>query len=300
MTNPLLSLAALAARLIPLPLKRALYRSGPLAEAIRRLLNRAAPRGFTEIQVAGGGLVGAKLSLDLQEEKDYWLGTYETDLQAAIRELVLPGMVAYDVGANIGYISLLLARAVGPHGRVIAFEALPANVERLRLNLAVNPEGERVHAIHAAVTDSSREVRFLVGPSGGMGKAEGSAGRQAEYARSITVPGLALDDFTASAAHPLPQVIKIDIEGGEVLALPGMQRLLADTHPLVLMELHGPEAAHAAWDTLTALGYTICRMAPGFPVVNALEDLDWKAYVVAGKKQPGVLSFASGEDDRRG
>ncbi len=240
------------------------------------------------------------MRLDLQEEKDYWLGTYETDLQTAIRELVLPGMVAYDVGANVGYISLLLARAVGPQGRVIAFEALPANVERLRLNLTLNPEGERVYVVHAAVTDSSGEVRFLVGPSGGMGKAEGSAGRQAEYASSITVPGLALDDFTASAAPPLPQVIKIDIEGGEVLALPGMRRLLADAQPLVLMELHGPEAARAAWDALTTAGYTIRRMAPGFPAVAALEDLDWKAYVVADKKPAGGSFNATREDNRRG
>jgi FkbM family methyltransferase len=280
MTNPILSLAGMAARLIPAPLKHAIYRSGPLARLIRSTLNRASPSGLTTVEVAAGGLAGAKIQLDMQAEKDYWLGTYEPELQAAVAERVKPGFVAYDVGANIGYISLLLARAVGLHGRVVAFEALPSNVERLRANLDLNPEGARVTAVHAAVTSASHPVRFLVGPSGGMGKVEGSAGRQAEYAESITVPGLSLDDFISVPGNPLPQVIKIDIEGGEVLALPGMRRLLVETHPLVLMELHGPEAARTAWETLTDAGYTLRSMADGHVIVS-LEKLDWKEYVIA-------------------
>jgi len=77
------------------------------------------------VQVAAGGLQGLRLSLDMQTEKDYWLGTYEPELQAAVADLVKPGMQVYDVGANIGYVSLLLARRVGAAGHVYAFEALP-------------------------------------------------------------------------------------------------------------------------------------------------------------------------------
>ncbi len=99
-----------------MPVKRGLYRFRPLAGLLRGALNRAAPQGFTPVVVAAGGLQGLSLSLDLQEEKDYWLGTYEPDLQAAVAELVQPGMLVYDVGANIGYISLLLARRVGESG----------------------------------------------------------------------------------------------------------------------------------------------------------------------------------------
>lgn len=281
MTHPLLSLAALAARVLPAPLKRALYRFPPLARAIRSGLNRAAPAGLSVVQVAAGGLSGARLELDLHAEKDYWLGTYEAGLQDAIARLVQPGWTAYDVGANVGYITLLLARAVGDQGRVVAFEALPANVARLRANLALNLEGSRVSAVHAAIAEASRPVRFLVGPSDDTGKAEGSAGRPLEYAGVVEVPGLALDDYMDAPGSPLPQVIKIDIEGGEVLALPGMRRLLQTAHPLVLMELHGPEAARTAWEVLTAAGYTLRRMAPGYPVVPALEQLDWKEYLVA-------------------
>ena len=126
MANPLLSLASAAARWLPAPLKRGLYRLGPLSGGLRSALNQAAPEGLSQVEVAGGGLAGAKMLLDLHSEKDYWLGTYELDLQQAIQDWVQPGMVVYDLGANVGYLSLLLARQVGAGGKVIAFEPLPA------------------------------------------------------------------------------------------------------------------------------------------------------------------------------
>ena len=281
MPNPLLSLAALAARLTPMPLKRALYRFSPLARLIRSGLNRAVPRGLTRVQVAGGGLQGVKMILDLQEEKDYWLGTYEPDLQVSVAQFARPGMVAYDAGANIGYISLLMAKAVGESGRVFAFEALPANIERLRTNLALNGLEASVQVVEAAVTNQTGPIKFLIGPSAGMGKVSGSAGRQGDYAQSIPIQGLALDDFVFEQGHPPPQMIKMDIEGGEVLALPGMRRLLREAHPLILLELHGSEAARVAWEELSQMGYRICWMEAGYPEVGSLDALGWKAYIVA-------------------
>jgi len=280
-SNPILWLASLAARLLPMPVKRRLYRSPRLARLIRRGLNRAAPPGLAEATVAAGALAGIRLSLDLHAEKDYWLGTYEPELQDAIVQLVQPGSVAYDLGANIGYISLLLARRVGEAGRVYAFEALPSNLERLQVNLALNELGQRVVLVPGAVGDSSQPVRFLVGPSGGTGKMDGSAGRQElDYAGEISVPGIILDEFVYRDGNPPPQVVKIDIEGGEVLALPGMHRILAEARPVVLLELHGPQAAQVAWEVLLASGYGISRMASGFPAVPSHQALDWKAYLV--------------------
>jgi FkbM family methyltransferase len=294
-----LSLAAAAARLLPSSLKNAIYRSGPLARFIRRSLNRAAPSGLTRVTVAAGALQGAELFIDMQTKKNYWLGTYEPELQAAVTHWLRPGMVVYDVGANIGYISLLLARVVRPQkpgffekpgfsggsmGKVFAFEPLPANLERMAANFAINPWAA-ITCVPAAVVDHPGRVRFLAHASGAMGKAAGSAGRAHEtYLGEIEVDGVTLDAFAYGEGDlhgPPPQAIKMDIEGGEVLALQGMGRLLSEARPLLLMELHGPESARAAWDTLTAAGYRILRMAPGYPPVTALEALDWKAYIVA-------------------
>jgi len=280
--RPLLNLAAWTASWLPMPVRRQFYRVPALARLLRGALNRAAPQDLSVVRVAAGGLQGCPMQLDLQSEKDYWLGTYEPDLQAALERFIQPGMVVYDVGANIGYISLLLARRVGPGGQVYAFEALPANQARLRANLALgDPEG-RVTLVPAAVVETSRPVKFLIGPSGGMGKAEGSAGRdEYGYPETVEVEGLSLDDFVYQSGNSPPQAVKLDIEGGEVLALPGTRRLLTEARPLVLMELHGPEAARAAWEVLRAAGYRLCRMEKGYPSIEDLNDLDWKAYLVA-------------------
>ena len=284
MRKLLLTIAAFAARILPTPIKQAIYKIKPLAGWIRGGLNRAAPSGLTQVKVAAGDLAGYTILLDMQVDKDYWLGTYEPELQAALRELIQPGAVIYDVGANIGYVSLLLAKAAGPGGHVYAFEALPGNVAQWRRNVALNGMEARLSLFAGAVTQSAEPVRFLVHASGGMGKAAGSAGRADQYQSEISVPGLSLDEFVYGQGNPPPQVVKMDIEGGEVLALPGMRRVLAQARPLMLMELHGPESSRAAWETLTAAGYTICWMRRGYPVVPSLEAMGWKAYIVAKYK----------------
>ena len=311
-----LSLAAAAARLLPSSLNRLIYRIRPLARFIRGGLNRAAPNGLTRVTVAGGGLQGAELWIDLQNKKNYWLGTYEPELQAAVAAWLRPGMVVYDVGANIGYVSLLISRVVGGKkpgfskkpgffpgeqnpgfseekkpgfsekpgfspGKVFAFEPLPSNLERMAANFALNPWAN-ITTVAAAAVDCPGPVRFLAHASAAMGKAAGSAGRANEtYVGEIEVQGLTLDGFAYAETGRVPQAIKMDIEGGEVLALRGMTRLLSEARPLLLVELHGPEAARCAWDTLTAAGYRILRMQPGYPQVPSLEALDWKAYIVA-------------------
>jgi FkbM family methyltransferase len=279
-TSPVLRLASFAARILPTPARRALYRLGPLTTLTRRLLNQAAPAGPTEIAVAGGDLAGTRLILDLKTEKDLWLGTYEPDLQAALRLACREGMTVYDVGANIGYVALLAARAIGPSGRVVAFEPLPANLKRLQAHLALNGPGARITVVPLAVAEGVGMKRFLIHPSGAMGKVKGAAGRAEAYSAEIEVETIDLDTFTFGRGNPPPDLVKMDIEGGEVLALPGMRRVLAEIRPTLLIELHGPQAAQVAWDTLTQTGYSLHQMRPGFPLIRRVEDLAWKAYVV--------------------
>ena len=281
MRKHLLNIAAFSAKILPNFLKQAIYRIKPLAALIRRGLNRASPTGITEVRIAGGDLAGYTILLDMQNDKDYWLGTYEPELQAALRDLIQPGAVIYDVGANIGYVSLLLAKAAGETGKVFAFEAMPENAERWHRNMALNGMESRTSLFAGAVTQTEGPVRFLVHASGGMGKAAGSAGRTYTYPLEITVPGISLDEFVFELGNPIPQVVKMDIEGGEVLALPGMRRLLAETRPLMLMELHGPESSRLAWETLTSAGYQMCWMRKGYPLISSLEMLGWKAYMIA-------------------
>lgn len=278
----MLSLAGFAARRLPMSVKQGIYHLPWLSGILRSGLNRAAPPGMTAVTVAGGILEGCQLALDMHSEKDYWLGTYEPQLQSGLKRFIQPGMTVYDIGANIGYITLMMANMAGEGGRVISFEALPGNIERLRHNLALNGLQDRVKVMAGAVVDHSGVVTFWIGPSGGMGKADGSQGRTSiPYSQSIQVQGWALDDFVYGQGNPEPQVLKMDIEGGEVLALPGMKQTLVQARPLLFLELHGPESARVAWQELTAAAYRICYLEPRFREVTGLVELDWKEYLVA-------------------
>lgn len=280
--NIILSFAVYLAQVLPPSSKRALYMYQPLANLIRKGLNRVVPEGLREVTIAAGGNEGMHMLLDLKSEKDYWLGTYEPELQDVVSDLVHPGQIVYDIGANIGFITLLFAKRIGSKGHVYAFETLPHNVTRLKNHIESNSLENLVTVIHAAVQDRSGEAEFLIGPSSGTGKVEGSAGRSSvDYEESIQVDGISIDDFIEGPDNPLPDIVKIDIEGGEILALPGMVKLLRKHRPILLIELHGNEATQVTWELLNQEQYRICNMEIEYPQVKKLEDLNWKSYIVA-------------------
>ena len=279
--NKLLKSAEFVAQLLPPSTKQAIYRNQLISRLIRSSLNMVAPGGLSVVGIASGYAENLKMELDLKTEKDYWLGTYETEVQQGISELVQPGYVIYDVGANIGFLTLLFAREVGAQGHVYAFEALPANVIRLSNNIQRNRFQNRVTLVPAAVLDKSGPIEFYIGPSTGMGKVEGSAGRDSvEYNASIQVEGISIDEYIERSENPGANIIKIDIEGGEILAIPGMQKLLHNQRPIVMIELHGPEAAKICWEYLKKENYRICQMKSSYPEIHDFQDLDWKSYIV--------------------
>lgn len=285
LTSLLMRAAALAARILPQPIQRALYRLGPVTDAIRAGLNRGVPEGMTPVKVAGGMGRDMRFVLDLTVEKDLWLGTYEPELQAAIREYSRPGMVAYDVGANLGYVTILLALGGGADAKIFAFEPLAANLVRLRSHIELNRLQHRVQVVPAAVGDRTGQARFLVHASGGMGKLDGSFGRQASYDGSIDVEILSLDDFVWRLGNPAPSVIKVDVEGGETMVVSGMQRIFREIRPVLLMEIHGPEAARAVWVAFEAADYEMVSMHhPARPIDNP-QALKWKSYVVGRPRE---------------
>lgn len=155
-----------------------------------------------------------------------WLGTYESDHARAIAARVKPGMTVFDVGAHAGYYTLMLSRLVGPQGRVLAFEANPANASRLRKHLNLNDIGN-VEVIEAAVTDREGETFFHTNDD--VGK-YGYMGKISEIGTPVRT--VRLDDF------PTPDLIKMDIEGAETLALTGAARLLSEHKSTIFLALH--------------------------------------------------------------
>ena len=163
-------------------------------------------------------------------------------------QLVHPGQVMYDVGANVGFFTLLGSHLVGPSGKVIAFEPLPRNVELLRRHIAMNSL-DNVTVVAAAVGDTAGTALFNVSPSPSMGRL-GSTGE-------LSVEVTTLDLLVGRGEVPPPALIKMDIEGGESRALAGAAQTLARFRPVLLLSTHGAEQNDLCWKAMEQLGYSV-------------------------------------------
>lgn len=148
---------------------------------------------------------------------------YEPEVKKTVIQFLRPGMTMIDAGANIGYYTLLAARAVGPHGHVYAFEPMPSTVELLRKNVEVNGYNDRVTIVPKAVTDKSSKVRIFLDDVHSGVSSMFSSGDKKDF---VDVEGVSLDEFFSQQAWPPIHIIKMDIEGAEKLALDSMRELI--------------------------------------------------------------------------
>jgi FkbM family methyltransferase len=170
----------------------------------------------------------------------YLLGTQEPQVQAAITHLVRPGMIVYDVGANVGFLTLLFAKAVGKEGCVIAFEPVAANSERIGYNAKLNGFTNIIVRLEA-VGGSDGTAGFTIGAFPTIGKLQQAGASSSEEVREVPVRSL---DSVIKELPP-PDLLKIDIEGAEVDCLCGARSLLKENRPLLLIELHATNQAVA-------------------------------------------------------
>lgn len=169
----------------------------------------------------------------------YLLGTQEPHVQAALKLLMKPNYVAYDLGANVGFLTMILARLTGPSGQVVAFEPVEANANQIRHNARLN--GFDNIAVRAeAVGRSDGEVAFHISDFSTTGKLESIPHKSGGSAR--TLPMRCLDSVIAAGEIPPPDLIKMDIEGAEADCLEGAARLLAERRPIILIEVHDTNA----------------------------------------------------------
>jgi len=147
-------------------------------------------------------------------------------------------MIFYDIGANIGFFSLLAARLVGKEGRVAAFEADPEIARRLREHAARNEFG-CITVEEKAVWSEPQTVFFArtdptTSPDRGLGHVVPSG-----TAETIEVTAVSLDNYTET--QPSPDFLKCDVEGAEVEVFRGASRLLKEKRPGIICEMHSDE-----------------------------------------------------------
>ncbi len=200
-----------------------------------------------------------------------WLGTYEYEKQIIFEKMVKPGDTVFDIGAQAGFYTLLASVIVGPTGRVFAFEPLPRNVFYLKEHLALNSI-KNVTVIEAAVSNSSGVAFFKDSASGYQGflSSEGE----------VQVNTVSLDELIASGQIPLPDCIKMDIEGGEARALAGAKSLLEREHPKIFLAAHGRPMYRQCAELLQSCG-------------SQIEVIDWNG-VGEVPNNPDVLASYKG------
>ncbi|WP_354702412.1 methyltransferase [Paraconexibacter sp. AEG42_29] len=230
-------------------------RRHPVVDRPLRACEALAGRG--DVRISGGIAAGLHLfgpALPLRHVQAHGLvrGTLEPGVQEALRRHVSPGDVVCDVGANIGFFSLVLARLTGPDGRVHAFEPSPREAGACRRNAQVNGF-EHVVVHQAAVGAAAGRAPFLLVDEHSWSHLA-DRGSHARAVATIDVDVVALDTLDWGASGP-PRLIKLDVEGSERAALQGMSGLLADVRPVLVIELH--ETNHEVADLLEGHGYVL-------------------------------------------
>jgi FkbM family methyltransferase len=176
-----------------------------------------------------------------------WLGSYEAKLQKALAKEVKPGGVFYDIGANVGFHSLLAAKLIFP-GRVYAFEPVIANLSYLRTHLQLN-DVQNVEIVDIAVSDTCGRAAFVTEGSRAMGHLQSGGDTTV---RTDTLDGLIQTNIIAP-----PDYIKMDIEGSELRALHGAERCLSRFRPMLFLATHGGDIYRSCCELLDSWCYDL-------------------------------------------
>jgi FkbM family methyltransferase len=214
---------------------------------------------------------GFRMKLDLadpEQRKVYFYGHYHERYEADLVQRLLSGDdVFWDVGANVGYFTLVAATALNHRGQIVAFEPGRNAFARLTENLALNPY-RNIQTFAVAVSD--REGEAVLHLAGDIADSSASlypaprAQSGQEVCRTV-----ALDHVLDSQGLRPPDLIKLDAEGAELAVLHGARGLLADSPPLWLMEMEEKTLAAAGAskaavaDFLTGCGYRAAHLSKG-------------------------------------
>ena len=192
-------------------------------------------KGFKKRRFIGGKLKGLWGYFDLTVDTQNWRGIYEVEQQEWIEKATAPGSVCIDVGAAEGFFSLLFAKYAGKSGQVIGFEPSDRGTQIEDL-FAWNAD------VELAPLDIVRE--FAIGPN------------------TTGITGVTVDSIVTSKNLSRIDVVKIDVDGGEMDVLEGMRETIEKFHPKMSVELHSPELYERVKAFLEGYGYDMKLVDP--------------------------------------
>ncbi|MGL5889965.1 MAG: FkbM family methyltransferase [Bacteroidia bacterium] len=226
---------------------------------------------------------GIRISLETGNELSaaIYCGSFEWAEREWLNNALKPGNVFFDIGANIGLMSLLAAQKTGATGAVVAFEPVSGTFGKLQKNSALNPQLKNIQTVRAAVSDANgKQEIFITGP----GRDAWNSLVPAEGMQSEIIETFRLDDLMndEKLELPRPDLIKIDVEGWEIHVLRGAEETLKTNKPVLLIEFTASnlEAAGASCaqlaSELTRLGYSIHEYEPIKRKLNPVSDFGFE------------------------
>lgn len=218
---------------------------------------------FKAHRIPFGPLRGRRIYMRATHSVRMLFGFDETRLVKTLAELVKPGDIVYDIGAHVGYTSLMLADLVGPQGQVHAFEVLPSTAALLRKTIELN--GYSQVDVHEFGLGKEHAQLQLISNARGMGFIYHTPDPDAHKENCTVVP---LDEYARDNNLPAPRLVKMDIEQAEVDALRGGEQFLREHRPTLLVEFHTLNLLREGLHLLQDWGYSL-RTLDGQPVDEA-------------------------------
>jgi len=223
---------------------------------------------------------GGKLIVDTTDLlMSPWLlldGVWEPDVTEWFKATLKPGMTFIDVGANVGYFTVMAAFLVGRQGRVVAFEAMPSTYELLVKNVIVNWMETFTTAENLAVYSDTRSLKFYVRKfyhgNSSLASISHEEGRLYDDIEEIDVQARSLDEYLCEKPAK-PDVIKVDVEGAELQVFRGARRTLAENPDVIVMCEWSQDQIRTAQDDPAELA-------------NELREQGFKVYRIDTGMQP--------------
>ena len=188
--------------------------------------------------------------------------SWEPSVKLALKDLIKPGSIVFDVGANLAGLSILMSRLTGPKGIVCAFEASPRIIELTHGNIIASG-CNNIQLYHNAIySKSGKDIMIFPG-----GHLNDSIYNQGEFKKNVgkTVKTMALDDFVNHTGLN-PDIIKMDIEGAEFDALQGMQTKVLISKPHLILETSPNDMR--CFEFLLSIGYVALDLNNYKPITS--------------------------------
>jgi FkbM family methyltransferase len=227
----------------------------PGVSSLLRWVARQYPEGSV-VSIKHGEAAGFRWKRHHRYVNGYWIGQYELPIQMALKRELRAGDTFFDVGANAGFFTLVAANLVGPTGKCVSFDPLPANVESLHEQVELN--GLTYCQVDArAVGDAVGEAIFYFDYAGDPQGHLGELRRESESHIKVNVTTLdqAVEQWGA------PAFIKLDVEGAEDKVLEGARQTIERVKPSWLIEIHTPQCEAAVRETLKRAGYAFFQVS---------------------------------------